>query len=195
MPDPIALRNAVLASDIKSETGPDGKIYRGISRYEETAVYERIALALARKIRPMLSFYRLDLAGEFPHSVIHADDTYAYYAALLFLNLPEQCQGGTAFWQHIPSGAVEMPKDQQILDIGLDLGLFKKEMAADWNDASQWVPHGNIAMVFNRCVIYPACRFHSRVPAEAFGTGPQDGRLVGVTFFDIVQDEPNAPAS
>ena len=32
-------------------------------------------------------------------------------------------------------------------------------------------------------VIYDGSLFHSRWPFEAFGTGPQDGRLILVAFF------------
>ena len=40
-----------------------------------------------------------------------------------------------------------------------------------------------------RAVIYESELFHSRYPFAAFGSGPEDGRLVAVAFFS---PEPSA---
>lgn len=188
MPDPEAIRRDVLASVFKTEKGPDGFLYSGISRYRDERIFERLAAAMENQIVVRMAFWRLDLAGEIPHSFCHADDNIAHFAALLYINTPEQCHGGTAFWKH-QNGETEMPSDEWLRDRDIDVDAFKQQMNADWKNPDCWEFHGFVGMAFNRCAIYPTARFHSRVPAEAFGTGPVDGRLVGVIFFDIAPRE------
>ena len=40
---------------------------------------------------------------------------------------------------------------------------------------------------FNRAVVYESALFHSRYPFAAFGSGPEDGRLIAVAFFNLRQ--------
>jgi hypothetical protein len=176
--DAQAVRDAVVAGRFSTETGPDGAKYTGISMFPVPQWIERIADLLKRPIRPMLSCFRLNLAGELPHSWVHSDDICAKYASVLYLNLPEQCAGGTAFWKHKTRDLDRLPpKDSD--------GLYAA-MNQEWKDLHHWEQIGLVPMKFNRFITYPTCLFHSRYPHEAFGRGPEDGRLIWICFYDVM---------
>ena len=99
-PDALAIRNAVIAQGFKTEKGPDGLNYTGICQYEVPQWAENLSAAMGRKIVVRMSFFRINLAKELPHSWVHSDDICGKFAGVLYLNLPEQCRGGTAFWKH-----------------------------------------------------------------------------------------------
>lgn len=186
LPDPVAMRKLVIEGEFKTETGPDGGIYTGINKVVDESIFHLLAAALENKIIPRLSFWRLDYEGEKPHSFVHSDDICAGWAALIYLNAPEQCRGGTAFYRHLPTGSISMPSDAELEASGVDVGAFKEQMTKDWKTLEAWDFMGFVGMQFNRVVCYPTSMFHSRYPHEAFGKTPADGRLVGVVFFDFV---------
>jgi hypothetical protein len=79
----------------------------------------RIAELIGEPITPKLSCFRLNLAGELPHSWVHSDDICAEFASVLYLNLPEQCKGGTAFWAHDEWGD-HLLSDEELKARGID---------------------------------------------------------------------------
>src|ERR1700743_3738864 len=117
--------------------------------------------------------YRLNYAGEMPNAAIHSDLGWGTHALVLYLN---DGPGGTAFWTHRASGA-------QTIYVG-DNDLYSK-VKDDWNDESKWSQNEIVAMKINRALIYKSALFHSRYPFEAFGSTPEDGRLIAVAFFNI----------
>jgi len=181
----MAVREAVTAGQFATEQGPDGAMYGGISQYEVPHWYKRIGEVLDRKIKPRLSCFRLNLKGELPHSWVHSDDICAEYASVLYLNPPEQCQGGTAFWRHRALGMNHLIDRESCKRSGMDADAFYRLMNREWKDADAWEQHWFMPMQFNRFLTYPTCFFHSRFPWEGFGTGPQDGRLIWACFYDI----------
>jgi hypothetical protein len=73
----LDVRNAVIAGGFSDQKGPDGFTYTGISGYPVPQWYDRIAQLVGSPIVPKLSCFRLNLAGETPHSWIHSDDICA----------------------------------------------------------------------------------------------------------------------
>jgi hypothetical protein len=182
--DAAAVRQAVVAGGFATETGPDGAAYTGISQYAVPHWFERIAHVVGAPIVPRLSCFRLNLQGELPHSWVHSDDICAEYASVLYLNLPEQCQGGTSFWRHRALGMERLLSPPELRERGFDVDAFHAFMTREWKDLTFWQRTGHVPMSFNRFVTYPTCYFHSRFPFEAFGRGPDDGRLIWVCFYD-----------
>lgn len=180
-PDVEAVRNAVIGGGFSTETGPDGARYTGISGYPVPHWYERISQLVGKPITPRLSCFRLNLEGELPHSWVHSDDICAKHASVLYLNLPEQCTGGTAFWKHKILGIDRLPAREEIPDAD----EFYKRMDREWKELDLWEQVRLIPMHFNRFITYPTCLFHSRYPHEAFGKGPEDGRLIWICFYDL----------
>jgi hypothetical protein len=186
-PDPAALRARVLASRFGDQTGPDGAKYTGISLHQDTQppLADLISCALGVRVIPRMAFYRLNLDKEMPHSFVHSDDICARYASILYLNEPEQCRGGTAFWKHAETGLDAMPTAEQARAMGRDPKEVELELGADWKILEKWKLCGFVGMKFNRFVSYPTSMFHSRYPHEGFGAGKDDGRLIYVCFYDL----------
>lgn len=183
-PDALEVRKAVIAGGFKDEQGPDGAIYTGISQYQVPHWFDRLSQLLGQSITPRLSAFRLNLKGELPHSWVHSDDICAKYASVLYLNLPEQCQGGTAFWSHDFYGD-HLFSDEELLARGIGWESYHKTMTREWKELKPWKQTEFVPMQFNRFITYPTKYFHSRYPFEAFGTGPEDGRLIWICFYDI----------
>lgn len=183
-PDAEKVRQAVIAGGFTKETGPDGAIYTGISQYPVPHWIDRISAHLGKRIIPRLSCFRLNLAGELPHSWVHSDDICAKYASVLYLNSPEQCSGGTAFWKHEALGFDRLLTDLEVTMRGGEISAYHKWMTAEWKRLDAWKQTNFVPMKFNRFITYPTCFFHSRYPFEAFGKGPEDGRLIWICFYD-----------
>lgn len=176
-PDALTVRDAVIRGGFTDEIGPDGALYTGISQYPVPHWPSLIALALGVTIEPKLTCFRLNLAGELPHSWVHSDGICADYASVLYLNLPEQCYGGTAFWRHRELEIDRIPRKHD-----LALGAH---ITAEWKRLEPWERTDFVPMEWNKFVTYPTERFHSRYPFEGFGQGPQDGRLIWICFYDV----------
>jgi len=183
-PDAQKVREAVIAGKFATEIGPDGAKYTGISSYPVPQWFHRIAYLIGSPIVPKLSCFRLNLKGELPHSWVHSDDICAKYASVLYLNPPDQCSGGTAFWRHKNLHIDRLPTREQLAAKDIDADRFYKAMDREWKNLALWEQVGMIPMRFNRFITYPTCLFHSRFPHEAFGSGPQDGRLIWICFYD-----------
>jgi hypothetical protein len=184
-PDIQTVREAVVAGEFTAETGPDGAIYTGISKHAVPHWFELISKAIEHPVVPRLSFFRMNVAGELPHSWIHSDDICARFAGLLYLNLPHQVRGGTAFWKHTGLQIDEMPSIEAMRAGGGNPDWFCTMMNREWRDLTFWEQVGFVGMKFNRFITYPTSRFHSRYPFEGFGTTPADARLVWTCFYDL----------
>lgn len=185
-PDAIEVRKAVIDGGFSEQTGPDGLPYKGISMYEVPKWFDLLTEALGRRIIPRISCFRLNLAGELPHSWVHSDEVCgAQQAAVLYLNLPSQCQGGTAFWKNAALGLDYLPAKETLEAQGVDPKEFYLAMNKEWHELLRWEQVSLIGMRFNRFITYPTCLFHSRYPFGAFGNGPEDGRLIWAAFYDV----------
>jgi hypothetical protein len=184
-PDAETVRESVIHGGFSTERGPDGALYTGISKHQVPHWFDYIARVIGFKIFPTLSCFRLNLAGELPHSWVHSDDICAKYASVLYLNLPEQCSGGTAFWKHRTLGIDRLPSRKSLREHGVDDAEFYSHMDDEWKVLSAWEQYGFSPMKWNKFITYPTCLFHSRYPFEAFGKNSYDGRLIWICFYDI----------
>lgn len=186
-PDIESVREAVIGGGFSTQTGPDGAPYTGISLYPVPHWYELIAKFVG-PIVPKISCFRMNLEGELPHSWVHSDDICAHYASVLYMNPPQQSKGGTAFWRHKILGIDRLPTKQSLTEQGYDADLFYKQMDGEWKQLGLWEQVNFVPMKFNRFITYPTCLFHSRFPFEGFGSGPQDGRLIWICFYDLKEN-------
>ena len=168
--NPQAVREAGLSADYIDWPGHDGQVYKRICITEVPGVRDGIE-AIFGKVEVMGMAFRLNFGGEMPNAAIHSDMGWGTHAMVLYLTDGE---GGTAFWKHRETGAHRMePGDFDLL----------ARVESDWDDAGKWEQTFLCPMAFNRAVFYEGAQFHSRYPFAAFGTGPEDGRLVVVAFF------------
>ncbi len=179
-----AVREAVIKRDFSTQQGPDGASYTGISQYQVPQWFKRIAELRGYTIDPKISCFRLNLAGELPHSWVHSDDICAKFASVLYLNTPEQLRGGTAFWRHKELGVDRLESKEELIKRGVDAEAYYEMMTEEWKILDHWQQIGFIAMKFNRFITYPTFLFHSRYPHEGFGSTPEDGRLIWICFYD-----------
>jgi len=151
--------------------------------YEEHR--KRIEMTLKRQILPEQSLIRLNYAGEMPNNSIHSDNSLGEFASVLYLNPPEQCAGGTAFWRHKATGLTRFD-EAEIRRKGKSPAKTLQQIEGDWNEETNWEQTGLAEMKFNRLIIYSSKDFHSRFPFAAFGDKPENGRLIWVNFFSCV---------
>lgn len=183
--DAMKVREVVISGKFETEIGPDGGKYTGISQYPVPSWFDRISCAVGKEIIPRISCFRLNLAGEMPHSFVHSDGICSQWASILYLNTPQQCYGGTAFWRHTGLNINRMPTPDELTKLGLKVDWFHSMMEREWKDLTFWEQAGFVEMRWNRFITYPTSMFHSRYPFEGFGNKPENGRLVWVCFYDI----------
>jgi hypothetical protein len=185
-PDIYQVRaDLIAANPFATVVGPDGFDYTNVAKWEMPHWHELLEQMLGRKIVVKMSGFRLNLAGELPHSWVHSDDICAQFAVVLYLNPPDQCRGGTAFWRHNGLQIDRMPDLKAMAGNGINADWWLSTLNSDWKNLDWWEQAGFVAMKTNRLITYPTSMFHSRYPFEGFGSGPEDGRMVWVCFYDV----------
>jgi hypothetical protein len=125
---------------------------------------------------------RLALAGDDKPGKIHVDPSY--WSGILYLSRPEDCQGGTEFYRHIPTGTDQAPTDVTSLN---NMGYFsypemrQEILERDAFDRSKWELTMTVPMRFNRLVLLRPWLWHTSGPG--FGDSIENGRLIYVMFF------------
>lgn len=170
LPDPQSVRDEALRAPYIDWSGHDGEVYKRVCLTEVPGLRDAIETVMG-PVDMLGMGYRLNFGGELPNAAVHSDMGWGTHALVLYL-----CDGpgGTAFWRHRKTGAHR-------IDPG-DWELFE-QVRHDWNDESAWDMYDIAPLKFGRAVIYESALFHSRYPFPAFGTGPEDGRLIAVAFF------------
>ncbi|MBI3229868.1 MAG: hypothetical protein HYZ45_06725 [Burkholderiales bacterium] len=207
LPDPLHHRQQILRLPFHALRYA-GQNYPGRQTDGQECSYLMAAIAhiMGKPIKfisPDNGSCRISLQDSVARSDIHVDnetgDSFRQYAGVLFLNLPEQCKGGTMFWRHRETGWVRRHDDdtvhaagfanfksfqQQFLPHNLHASQFNELMTrrADWEMILQ------LPMVFNRLLIYRGDFFHSI--GEVFGSKMDDGRLVQLFFFETLDQLP-----
>ena len=104
---------------------------------------------------------------------VHYDSPFGEYAFVLHLSQAPHAHGGTAFWVHKGTGALEVAGDNRG---ALNLDLHSREA---------WALDALIGVRFNRGVIYPACRIHSAHPNQGWGKARRESRLIWTCLFSV----------
>jgi hypothetical protein len=138
----------------------------------------------------------------------HAD-SHSSLAGLVYLNLPDQCRGGTSFYRHRQTGLesqprtiegimaaigeTKMPQDQSGID-----ALYQRYYAivhAPTNGPRQYIRESNehwelislVEMKYNRAVFYDSQLFHSNYTRDDFFGDTMETRRLTQTLFLIVE--------
>lgn len=185
--DAAAERTRALASEFK--TVSHNKLeYRGISLLDAATdeATGRIAKILFGENAPSSqeTFFRRYLEAEENETFIHSDVLIGTFTGILFLNPPEQCRGGLAFWKHRPYGWETHPTGEQLQRQGLtDTPELWKSIYRDGFEEWKWEMTDYVPMAWNRLVLFHSPRFHSRYPQKTFGTELENARLIRVFFL------------
>lgn len=175
LPDPHLARSKGMKAKFEDRTLQDGQLYKRIAETLLPEVVDALNEHMGRPISLLGMGFRLNYDGEPPNTDIHTDQGWGKYALVLGLSRDEDWRGGTAFWTHNATGADRIRPG--------DVGTIKA-VQPDWNKPDAWHLDQVVDGKFNRALIYRSELFHSRWPFTAFGSTPEDGRLVLVAFFN-----------
>ena len=200
--DPMETRRLALNLDL--QPNPDS-FYPGISTpptWDCSSLYFMLCDILARKIEPSQINLQVSAVTTKPKDLSpmqtrpHADGCTT--AGLIYLNPPEQCSGGTAFYRHKATGFEWLPSEfrQHHYDAAQRVGLTVDEIntilkaepksspqdyITDSND--EWELIDQIPMQFNRFLLYTGDLFHSAYyQASMFGDAVNQRRRT-LNFF------------
>jgi len=165
--NPDAYRRQCLDSEFGSH-GEGPQTFHGISIVHSGNLVRAI---LDDRFQPLSwcqhSFLRKSPSGQIEPSDIHTDAAMGTWTGILYLNPTPHPGDGTVFWMHKKTGAIGSNSE------------------TEWNPGGHvredWTETEHVEAKFNRMLIFPATRFHSRSLVENFGTG-EDSRLIQVTF-------------
>lgn len=125
---------------------------------------------------------RVALASDDKPARIHIDQSH--WSGILYLSRPEDCQGGTEFFRHKPTGTDRVPMDPESLrKIGYSSYKELQEDILDKDalDRSNWERTMTVPMRFNRLVLLQPHYWHTAGPG--FGDSLENGRLIYLMFF------------
>lgn len=179
---PFLIRAHAMSNEYADQLSPDGVTYPDISiEIPEDIKAEfktKLEALVGGKIKEFTPFLRLSRQGvPVPHQA-HTDAILGQWTALVYLNRPEHCIGGTSLLQHVS---------------GMDTHPETPEQEALWrqdtNDPTKWLSVGGCAMKFNRLFMVDGRLFHRAEPIGGFGDSKDNGRLVMVAFFTLAERE------
>jgi hypothetical protein len=125
---------------------------------------------------------RVSLAKYDQPARIHIDQSH--WSGILYLSRPEDCQGGTEFYRHLPTGTDHLPLTPESLEAAgfSSYDELKREiLEKDALDRSKWELTMTVPMRFNRLVLLQPQYWHTA--GESFGDSIENGRLVYLMFF------------
>jgi len=185
LPDPVSYRAMSLELPFYDIRYSDGELYKHVNVRPPQEVAPHLEQRLGKKVTLDYCITRLNYSGELPNNSVHTDDAWSNYAYVLFLNPPDQCRGGTAFWQHKKYRWTNFPTKQEVLRTGKSEQRIYSMLREDMNREDAWDLLHVADMKFNRAICFPCSRWHSRWPWAAFGSGKTDARLINVGFFSV----------
>lgn len=160
----------------------DGVFYPDIAKIDpvlEAELWFGVQEIVGERIRASAIFARLSVDGvKAPHQV-HTDAIMGDYTAIVYMNAPEHCQGGTSVLRHRETSLATHPTTPEEIAY----------CTRDSNDPTKWVTTYFAEMVFNRIFVCDSKLFHRSEPIGGFGKTVADGRLVVVGFFNRAREK------
>lgn len=185
--DPMALRNAALRQEYPKLDNQQAYPGRN-SRHSQIirGFDQKVSEIIGEKIEPADTSsharFRLATAGEDGKEGVHIDPVN--WTVLLYLTLPEHCQGGTHLFRHIETNSDHAPFNEQELNgMGYtNKDTFMEEVVyKNTNDPSKWELLNTIPMRFNRLLIMRPQQYHDA--GISFGDCLENSRLIYVNTY------------
>lgn len=197
--DPYAVRNAALHTDYARSIA--GENYPGDNSAEAVEVQGLNEIVSRLVHEPVMGTpktahcsFRIAMAGAESRAKlrIHVDGAN-HWSGIVYLNLPEHCQGGTEFYRHKELATDHAPLyDSDVAETGKTCALFTQELIErDSNDPSNWEHLFTVPMRFNRCVLFRPWFWHT--PGDSFGDCGENARMIQMFFFSVDKSKLNAP--
>ncbi|MDY0746205.1 DUF6445 family protein [Paucibacter sp. R3-3] len=203
LPDPLAFRDEALrlcaAQAAAGGTAFDGN-FPGVQTpaLPSQPTMRHIAQALGRDVKWNSldnGALRVSLAHDAARADVHVDNPTLtdIFGGVLYLSLPEHCQGGTRFYRHRASGWERRPALEELKakSFASFLDFQKRSLPAnrkmsfdEWLQRREatWEALFEIPMRFNRLILFRSDFFHSIT--ELFGDRMENGRLVQLFHFE-----------
>jgi hypothetical protein len=190
--DPHVVRDAALHAEYENRI--DGAYYPGdnsIGYFELEGLNEVVSNLVHEPVMgtPHTAHCRFRMAKGGAESRatlrIHVDGAN-YWSGIVYLNLPEQCRGGTEFYRHKKLGSDHAPLyDKDVAQFGYEsCATYTQDLTRrDSNDPANWEYVFTVPMRFNRCVLFRPWFWHT--PSESFGDSKEDARLIQMFFFTL----------
>lgn len=160
--------------DVVSEW--DGVTYPGICQMGNHIFAGSLRKILGHEIETVATFARLTSAQEKPApNQIHPDTVMSQYALLIYMSEKWPAGSGTSFWDHKTEGRYHTELTNH------------ETVKRDSNDRTQWLEYFRTEAKQNRALLYDSRLYHCAEPVGGFGSGPEDGRIVITSFFNIVE--------
>lgn len=189
LPDPEKFREEALKAPFYEIRSHEGESYKNINVRPSNEFEGLLGQRLRCDVKIGYSLLRRNFEGELPNHSIHSDNGYDDYAGVLYLNRPEDCKGGTAFWKWRELDTHNFPTEAEIRRLGKKPLRVYQKLHEAYNRPEEWEQVHVAEMKFNRLVVYPTKTFHSRWPLAAFGTTPETARMIVAMFFSIPGNE------
>ncbi len=186
-PDPGQIRAAALSAEFPELEGPltyPGRnsaqkfLAPGLDQIVSQIVGERVKGAADP--RASHGKFRITLAGEPSRYLVHVDPSLLSWVGVVYLNPPEQCQGGTGFFRHTGLNSDRTPLSEEELR-AYGPASIAELLQQDGNDSEKWEHLMTVPMRFNRLIMYRPWLWHSAGPA--FGDTLETGRLIQLVGF------------
>lgn len=113
-------------------------------------------------------------------------DGESYWSGIVYLTLPEHCQGGTEFYRHKELGSDRAPiYDSEAAEYGAKscVQFTQSVLKKDSNERGAWEHIMTVPMRFNRCVLFRPWFWHTSGPS--FGDRGENARLIQLFFFTL----------
>ncbi|MEX1362713.1 MAG: DUF6445 family protein [Nannocystaceae bacterium] len=106
------------------------------------------------------------------------------WIGIVYLNLPEQCRGGTSLFTHRATGIDRWPQLYRRMQ---QQPGYERRVFDDLARMDRWEESLRVSMAFNRLVLFDSRMFH-QAPCY-FGATLDRARLTLNVFFDEMSDE------
>lgn len=186
LPNPQEFRELALKAPFYDIRGPDQEVYKHINVRPSDEFEPLLSEKLGKRVKVGYSLLRVNYEGEVPNAAIHTDNSYDEFAGVLYLNPPEQCKGGTAFWKNRKYGLTHFPEEADIRKFGKSPMRVYTDIHNAYNNPEEWEQQHVVDMKFNRLVTFETKAFHSRWPIAAFGADTKSARMIVALFFSVV---------
>ena len=192
--DPQSIRDFALEHDFSKGVEMGGHVYPGTVQPKHQDFTKWYAAQLENAIHAHVNIkgtaFVSSLEGQFTEQWIHADSICATHAAVIYL-FDGHHEHGTALWRHKEANCCA--QDQEFYDNlkvnvkdAQQVEALVKKIKREGESEDAWQMAAFAEAKFNRLIYYPAIMFHSRYPRHSFGDKAENGRLIQVTFFDIL---------